>query len=156
MTHARQRAREREPMRRTPWGVVPLVVMLGLVALGCDGPNRGSRTQPSSASGLFVAVTASPNTVRGAEPGGASALGGCSTVQVKVSTTQGELVDGALVTVTTTLGIFRRGTESFVALQDVTVRGIALFAWCSQSERGTSTITATVEDAHATTFITIL
>lgn len=156
MTHARERAREREPMRRTRWGFVAFVVVLGLLSYGCDGPNRGSRTQPSSASGFFVEVTASPNTVRGAEPGGASAFGGCATVQVKVFDTNGQLVDGVLVAVTTTLGIFRQGTESFVGLSGNTIRGIAFFAWCSQSERGTSTITATVEDAHKTTFITIL
>jgi hypothetical protein len=155
MTHARDRAREREPMRRTPWGVVSLMLMVGLVAVGCDGPNRGSRTQPSSASGFFVAVTASPNTVRGAEPGGTSEFGGCATVQVKVWDTQGQLVDGVQVTVTTTLGIFREGTQSFVGLSKNTVRGLAIFAWCAQSERGTSTITATVQDAHVTTLITI-
>ena len=156
MIHAPTWATEREPMRRTSWSVVPLAVVLGLLLWGCNGPNRGANTQPSSASGFFLNVTASPNTVRGKEAGSASEFGGCATIQVKVFDTNGQLVDGVTVVVTTTLGIFRQGDESFVGLSQNTIRGIAVFAWCSQNERGTSTITATVEDAHNTVFITIL
>jgi hypothetical protein len=155
MIDTRTGGTERQPMRGLSWSLMSLGVVLGLTLVGCDGPNRGAGTQPSSPSGFFIDVTASPNTVRGAEPGGASEFGGCATVQVKVFDTFGRLVDNADVTVTTTLGIFRRGTESFVGLSGPTINGLALFAWCSQSERGTSTITATVEDAHDTTFITI-
>jgi hypothetical protein len=139
-----------------PWGLVALVAILGVTLVSCSGPNRGSSTQPSAASGFHLEVTASPNAVRGVQPGGASAFGGCSTVQVKVFNTNGQLVDGAEVLVTTTLGIFRSGTESFVGLSAITIRGVASFAWCSQTERGTSTVTATVEDAHKSVFITIL
>lgn len=144
-------------MRRTLWRAVSLAVpVLGLALMSCDGPNRGSNTQPSSASGFTVYLTASPNTVRGPLPEGDSQFGGCSQVQAKVVDPQGNLVDGATVLFTTDLGIFRRGTESFVGLFEETTRGFATVGWCSQNERGTATITASVEDAYVTTQITIL
>jgi hypothetical protein len=131
-------------MRRMPRGLTPCVLVLGAALLSCDGPNRGANTQPSAASGFTVAVTASPNVVRGAglDPGG------CSTVQVIVQK-NGALVDGALVTVTTTLGFF------VSPQQDLTNRGVATFQWCAGITRGTSTITATAEEATATVMITI-
>jgi hypothetical protein len=154
MTRARTRGTERKAMRRTPWGLVLFALIVGVALASCDGPSRGSRTQPSAASGFSVALTASPNTVRGATAGSLVTNGGCSQIQVVV-TKAGVLVDGAEVTVTTTLGVFKRGTENFVGLQGITTRGVAVFAWCALAERGTSIITATAEDATVTILITI-
>ena len=143
-------------MRRTPWRAWLLVLVGSFVVIACDGPNRGSRTQPSSASGFNIVVTASPNTVRGRTTGSGSAFGGCATVEAKVFDVNGNLIDGATVSLTTTLGIFRVGTDSFVGVTGTTVRGFIRFTYCSLDERGTSTITASVEDAFATTVITII
>lgn len=154
MTRARTRTTEREPMRRMPWGLVLSVLILGAALASCDGPNRGSNTQPSAVSGFLVTVTASPNTVQGATAGSGSSDGGCSQIQVVVSKS-GQLVDGTLVTVTRTLGVFKSGTQELVGIQDITIRGVALFVWCAKSQRGTAIITATAEDATATVLITI-
>ncbi len=144
-------------MRRTWWQVVSGVVLLALVLGACNGPSRGANTQPSAASRFFIVVTASPNTLRGATPGTGEAQGGCATIQVKVSDLQGRLVDGAEVTVSTTLGRFRKTAtrDESVAVSGFTVRGIFTDVLCAKAERGTAIVTATVEDAVATTTITI-
>jgi hypothetical protein len=154
MTCARTRATEREPMRRMPRGLTLCVLILGAALLGCDGPNRGPNTQPSAVSGFSIAVTASPNVVRGATAGSVVEDGGCSTVQAIVNK-NGTLVDGALVTVTTTLGVFKEGTQELVGQQETTTRGVATFVWCAKDTRGTSTITASVEEATTSVLITI-
>jgi hypothetical protein len=155
MTRVRTRATEREPMRRMPRGLTLCVLFLGAALLSCDGPNRGPSTQPSAVSGFSIAVTASPNVVRGATPGSDVEDGGCATIQAVVSK-NGVLVDGALVSVTTTLGVFKSDTEDLVGFLDSpTTRGVATFGWCAKDTRGTSTITATVEDAHTSVLITI-
>lgn len=157
MNDARPRATEREPMRRTPWGLALLVVVLGLGFVSCDGPNRGLNTQPSAASGMILQLVASPNTLRGVTPGSDEEAEGCAVVQAKVSDTKGQLVDGILVEFTTNLCCFAGPTEvNIVATTAFTTRGVANVTWCAKSVRGTATITAVVEDAFATTLITVL
>lgn len=141
-------------MRSAPWRAVSLVLILGLVLMSCDGPNRGSNTQPSSAQGFLIVVTASPNVVRGATAGGED-TGGCAQIQVKVFDTHGNLIDGAFVSGTSSLGVFRLGTEDLLNFVGVTTRGFLTRTWCAKAERGTAIITATVEDAVATVLITI-
>ena len=92
-------------MRRMPWGLVLCVLILGAALASCDGPNRGSNTQPSAASGFILDLVASPNVLRGAVAGSAAAptTGGCALVQAKLSDTKGNLVDGVPVNITSTL-----------------------------------------------------
>jgi hypothetical protein len=124
-----------------------------LALLSCDGPSRGTNTQPSSASGFLVNITASPNVLR-AETG-QQGSGGCANITVKVFDRQGRLVDGALVTVTTNLGRFVVGTDdNFVGVSSFTLRGIATFVLCPQEVRGTALVQANVEDAFASTTVT--
>jgi hypothetical protein len=131
------------------------VVILGLAFASCNGPSRGSRTQPSAASGFNVILTASPNVVRAANPNSDSDDGGAALVQAKVYDQNGNLVDGATVFFTTNLGVFRQGTEDFLGLAVVTTRGLANAAFVAQDQVGTATIQAVVEDAVYTTQITI-
>ncbi len=144
-------------MRRTPWRAVSVVVALGLVLMSCDGPNRGTQTQPSSASGFHVVVTASPNTLRGATAGTGEAQGSCAVVQVEVFDVNGNLVDGANVTLTTTLGRFppTPTRSEAVAVGGTTSRGVYTDVLCAKAERGTAILTATAQDAFATTEVTI-
>jgi hypothetical protein len=156
MTRAWMRATEREPMRRMPWGLVLCVLILGAALASCDGPNRGSNTQPSSAGGFIVDLVASPNVVRGQTAGSGEEAGGCALVQAKVYDTQGQLIDGADVLFTTTLCCFAGGTEiNVVAISLPTFRGTATVTFCGKRERGTATITAAVEDAFDTVLITV-
>jgi hypothetical protein len=67
----------------------------------------------------------------------------------------GELVDGAEVTGSATLGVFRVGTEDFLNFFGITTNGTLTRTWCSKSERGTAIVTVNVEDATATVLITI-
>jgi hypothetical protein len=136
--------------------MVSLVVVLGLALLSCSGPNRGTNTQPSAASGFLIVVTSSPNVIRSEDPN-REGSGGCSTVQVKVSDRTGQLVDGALVRVTTSLGRFVIGDEDdIVSFSDFTTRGLVSAAFCANEASGTAIITANVEDAFATTTVTLL
>lgn len=158
MTDARIRAGEgRGPMRKRSWSFVSLVAALGLALAACNGPARGSGTQPSASSNYFVQVTASPNTVRGATAGTEEEQGGCSTLQVKVYDAQGRLVDGALVSLATTLGRFPQTATrpESVGVFGTTIRGTYTDILCAKAERGTALVTATVEDAHASVQITI-
>ena len=128
-------------MRRTHWRAVSLVLILSLALVSCNGPSRGTDTQPSSASGFLVTVTASPNVLRPPDS---------TTVTVKVFDRQGRLVDGAAVVL----------SASFTAAPAAgfTVRGFftAILVAPVGSPKGTSIITATVEDAVATTLVTVL
>ena len=145
-------------MRRTSWGAISLVVILGLgLALaGCDGPSRGPNTQPSSASGFLITLTANPNVVRASNPDSDSDAGGASVIQAKVFDRQGNLVDGAEVLFTTTLGSFRDASGAkFVGIFTNTNRGLATVGFVADDQVGTALITATVEDASVTTRITI-
>ena len=128
-------------MRRTLWPAVSLVLILGRALMSCDGPNRGTNTQPSAASGFLVTVTASPNVVRPPD---------ATTVTVKVFDRQGRLVDGAFVTLNASFNV--APTTGF------TVRGIftQVLILPAGSPRGTVIITATVEDAVATTLVTVI
>jgi hypothetical protein len=156
MTRTRTRATEREPMRRMPWGLVLCVLILGAALASCDGPNRGSNTQPSAASGLILDLVASPNVVRGQTAGSGEEAGGCALVQAKVSDTNGKLVDGVAVTFTTTLCCFAGPEEvNIVGTTTNTVRGVANVTFCGKAERGTATITAAAEDAFDTVLITV-
>jgi hypothetical protein len=156
MTRARTRATEREPMRRMPWGLVLSVLILGAALASCDGPNRGSSTQPSSASGLILQLVASPNVVRGQTAGSGVDSGGCALVQAKVSNTSGQLVSGVDVNFTTTLCCFAGETDiNIVGITVTTLRGVATVTFCATAERGTATITAAADDAFATTLITV-
>jgi hypothetical protein len=154
MTRARTRVTEREPMRRMPRGRMLCVLFLGAALLSCDGPNRGATTQPSAVSGFTVDVTASPNVVRGATAGSGLDTGGCAQIQVVVKK-NGQLVDGVDVIGTTTLGVFRVGTEDFLNFIGITTRGTLSQTWCAKNERGTATVTVNVEDSTATVLITI-
>ena len=157
MTRARMRATEREPMRRMPWGLVLCVLILGAALASCDGPNRGSNTQPSAGSGLILDLVASPNVVRGQTAGSGVDAGGCALVQAKVSDTKGNLVDGVDVGFTTSLCCFagEPGEFNLVGTTRSTVRGVANVTFCGTRERGTATITGTVEDAFDTVLITV-
>lgn len=154
MSHARTGAMERKPMRRTPWGLVLCALTCAVALASCDGPNRGGNTQPSAVSGFSIDVTASPNVVRGSTAGSGQDTGGCSQIQVVVhkGTT---LVDGAEVFGTTTLGVFRVGTDDFLNFGGTTTRGTLTRTWCAKSERGTAIITVTVEETTDTVLITI-
>lgn len=142
-------------MRRTPWRTVSFLLVLGPALISCEGPNRGTTSQPSSPSGFHVTVAASPNTVRGATAGSGLDTGGCSQIVVKVFDTNGSLVDGAPVIGTATLGVFRVGTQDFLNFAGNTQNGVLSRTWCSKAERGTATVTVTAEDAVATVLITI-
>ena len=142
-------------MRRTSWRVVSLVLVLSLALLSCDGPNRGTNTQPSSASGFLLNITASPNVIRAENPS-IDDSGGCAQITIKVFDRQGRLVDGVTVDVSTTLGRFVVGTQdNLVGFVSTTVRGTVTQTLCANQARGTATITAVVEDAVATTLVTI-
>lgn len=141
-------------MRRTLRQVGSMVFVVGLALIAaCNGPNRSQN--PSSASGFNITVSITPNTLRGATAGTGEAQGGCAEVFAKVFDQNGRLVDGTLVTLTTTLGRFAGATQEFVAVSGSTVRGIFEFTLCAKAERGTGTITATAEDAVATVLFTV-
>jgi hypothetical protein len=143
-------------MRRMPWGLVLCVLILGAALASCDGPNRGSNTQPSSASGFIVDLVASPNVVRGQTAGSGEEAGGCALVQAKVYDTKGQLIDGTPVLFTTTLCCFAGADQvNIVATTVTTFRGTATVTFCAKRERGTATITAAVEDAFDTVLITV-
>jgi hypothetical protein len=132
------------------------VLLLGAALASCDGPNRGSSTQPSAASGFIVDLVASPNVLRGATGGSGEEQGGCALVQAKVWDTKGNLVDGVLVQFTTTLCCFAGPDEvNIVGTAVNTLRGNATVTFCAKKERGTATITAAVEDAFDTVLITV-
>jgi uncharacterized protein YfaS (alpha-2-macroglobulin family) len=114
-----------------------------LALLSCDGPNRGPNTQPSAASGFLITVTATPNVLRD---------GDTAVIQVKVSDRQGRLVDGAFVTVTAS-----PADEDSNVASGFTTRGFFTVTYRIEGfQTGTAIITATVEDAVATTLITIV
>ncbi len=142
-------------MRRTLWRAVSMVFVVGLALIGCDGPNRSQN--PSSTSGFTITVSISPNTLRGATAGTQEAQGGCATVLAKVFDTNGRLIDGAPVSLTTTLGRFPgpAGGQEFVAVSGFTTRGVFEFPICAKAERGTGTITATTQDATASALFTV-
>jgi hypothetical protein len=133
---------------------------LCVLILGAVGqlrwPNRGSNTQPSSASGFIVDLVASPNVLRGQTAGSGEEAGGCALVQAKVYDTKGQLIDGTPVAFTTTLCCFAGPDEVNIVSQVVTTfRGTATVTFCAKRERGTATITAAVEDAFDTVLITV-
>ena len=133
-------------MRRTPWRAVSLVLVLGLALMACDGPNRGANTQPSAASGFSLTVTASPNTLR---------PGGTAVIQVKVFDREGRLVDGAFVTVTAAPAALDKGAASGFTIRGVYTTTFQAGDPTEPTQPGTVIITATVEDAFATTLITV-
>lgn len=140
-------------MRRTLWRVVSLVFVVGLALIACSGPNRSQ--QPSSASGFNVTLETTTNSLRAIPPGSDADLGACTVATAKVFDTNGRLVDGAVVFFSTTLGTYREGTQDFGGVVRTTVRGIATAFFCAKKDRGTAILTATVEDAVASTTVTI-
>ena len=93
-----------------------------------------------------------------------AALAGCdgpnrgsnTQVQAKVWDVKGKLVDGALVTFSTTLCCFANEDEiNLVGLTVATNRGTASAVFCGTQQRGTATITGSVEDAFDTVLITV-
>lgn len=140
-------------MRRTLWRAVSMVFVVGLALIGCDGPNRSQN--PSSASGFNVTVAITPNVLRGATAGTGESQGGCGAAIAKVFDVNGRLVDGAPVTLNTTLGRFAGTTGEFVAVSGFTTRGVFELTLCAKAERGTGTITATTQDAVATVLFTV-
>jgi hypothetical protein len=89
------------------------------------------------------------------QPGSIEDLGACAVVQAKVYDTQQNLIDGATVAFSRSIGTFRIGTEDFGAVAVSTLKGLATVNFCALTERGTAIITAVVQDAVATTFVTI-
>lgn len=140
-------------MRTMPWRAMASVAVAWffLVAGSCGGPSRDQSV--SSASGFRIFVTADPNTVK-VQPGIAEEPGGCSIITAKVFNTKGQLVDGALVTFTKSLGTFPIGTEEFDAVTIPTTNGLATVVLCAKRQPGTSLVTATVEDASDTVIVT--
>jgi hypothetical protein len=141
-------------MRRTPFGLVLCALICAVALAGCDGPSRGGNTQTSAVSGFSIDVTASPNTIPGTVAGSGSDDGGCSQIQVVVHKS-GQLVDGALVTVSVSQGVLKSGTDEFVAISQTTTRGVATFIFCAKATRGTAIITATAEETTDTVLVTI-
>jgi len=135
-----------------PWRAIAtmLVIWFFLIGGSCKGPSRDQSV--SSASGFQIFVTADPNTVK-VQPG-ADEPGGCSIITAKVFNTTGQLVDGAPVTFTKSLGIFPIGTEEFDAVTIRTTNGLATAVLCAKQQVGTSLVTATVEDASDTVIVT--
>ena len=155
MMPTRTRAGERTPMRSALWRAIPLVLVLSLALAGCSGPTRGD-TQPSSASGLNLMVAASPNVLRaGTTAAGGSTTGGCAIVQANVFNTNGQLVTGATVTITSTLGQFSSPSTGSAVNGPTTAQGLFTAVLCAQTITGTAIVTASVENAFATTNITI-
>ena len=155
MMPTRTRAGERTPMRSALWRAIPLVLVLILALAGCSGPTRGD-TQPSAASGLNLMVVASPNVLRaGTTAAGGSATGGCAIVQANVFNTNGQLVTGATVTITSTLGQFSSPSTGSAVNGPTTAQGLFTAILCAQTITGTAIVTASVENAFATTNITI-
>ena len=155
MMPTRTRAGERTPMRSALWRAIPLVLVLILALAGCSGPTRGD-TQPSSASGLNLMVAASPNVLRaGTTAAGGSTTGGCAIVQANVFNTNGQLVTGATVTITSTLGQFSSPSTGSAVNGPTTAQGLFTAVLCAQTITGTAIVTASVENAFATTNITI-
>lgn len=142
-------------MRRTLWRAVSMVFVVGLALIACSGPNRSQN--PSSSSGFRVEVTISPNSLRGATAATNEAQGGCGAVQVTIVDVNGRFVDGALVTVTTTLGRFppTSSRQEAVGASGFTVRGVYTDVLCAKAERGTGILTATVENAVGSTTFTV-
>ncbi len=142
-------------MRRTLWRAVPLLFVVGLVLIACDGPNRSQ--SPSSASGFIVEVTISPNALRGATAATNETQGGCGAVQVTVVDTHGRFVDGVLVLVTTTLGRFppTSARQESVGVSGFTTRGVYSDVLCAKAERGTGILTATAENAVGSATFTV-
>jgi hypothetical protein len=128
---------------------------LGCVALvlGLAACSPNSQTSTSTPSSFSVFLTASPNAI----PAAASddQPGGCSNITAKVFNTKGQLVDGAIVLFTRSLGRFPVGNQEFDAVSVPTTNGIALVVLCAKDVKGTSIVTATVEDAHNTVLVTI-
>ena len=155
MMPTRTRAGERTPMRSALWRAIPLVLVLILALAGCSGPTRGD-TQPSAASGLNLMVVASPNVLRaGTTAAGGSTTGGCAIVQANVFNTNGQLVTGATVTITSTLGQFSSPSTGSAVNGPTTAQGLFTAVLCAQTITGTAIVTASVENAFATTNITI-
>ena len=143
-------------MRRIPWLALSMVLGLGLALAGCDGPSRGTNTQPSAVQGFQIILVASPNTVAAAPATSENTAGGCAQVQAKVFDRTGQLVDGAIVTFTASLCCFAGETDvDIVGITSTTRRGIATVVWCGTDQRGTNIVTSSVEDAFATTNITV-
>jgi hypothetical protein len=140
-----------------PWKLMLCVLLLGVALASCDGPSRGSSTQPSAASGFILDLVASPNVVRGQVAGSEDEAGGCAIVQAKVSDTKGNLVDGAVVSFTTSLCCFAGGTSvNVVAAAVPTVRGTANITFCGKQVRGTAIITGAVDDAFDSVLVTVI
>jgi hypothetical protein len=141
-----------------PWGLMLCVLIFGAALASCNSPSRGPNTQPSSPSstGFFLDLVASPNVVRGQTAGSGEEGGGCALVQAKVWDQKGQLVDGAVVSFTTTLCCFAGPDEiNIVGTSATTVRGTAVVTFCGKKERGTAIITAAVEDAFDSVLITV-
>jgi len=132
-----------------------MVFVLGLALLGCNGPNRS--TQPSSASGFHIDVQISPNTLRGATAATNEAQGGCGVVTATVFDENGRFVDGATVALSTTLGRFpaTNTRQESVGVVGVTTRGTYTDVLCAKAERGTGTLTGSVENATGVALFTV-
>ncbi len=131
-----------------------LLAGLGCVALGlaaCSGPNN--ETTVSTPSGFQIFLTANPNAIPAAVS--QNQPGGCSNITAKVFDTKGQLVDGAAVLFTRTLGRFPVGSTEFDAVTVSTTNGLATVVLCAKDVKGTSIVTATAENASATVLVTI-
>ena len=115
--------------------------MLLVSSLACE-PAVENLVGPSY-SGYTVGVTAHYGGV------GIVISSGTATIRVEVVTAAGVPVDGAIVAVSTTLGTL--GAASLT-----TVNGVITTSLTAPAAAGTAYITATVENATATTTVPIL
>ena len=121
------------------------LTILGLVllvsSLACE-PAVENLVGPST-SGFIVGITAHYGGV------GIVVSSGTATIRIEVFTEAGVPVNGAIVAVSTTLGTL--GADSLT-----TVNGIITTSLTAPDTAGTAYITATVENATATTTVPIL
>ena len=116
-------------------------VVLLISSLACE-PAVENLVGPSY-SGYTVGLTAHYGGV------GIVVSSGTATIRVEVVSANGVPVDGAIVAVSTTLGTL--GAASLT-----TVNGVITTSLTAPAEAGTAYITATVENATATTIVPIL
>ena len=115
--------------------------MLLVSSLACE-PAVENLVGPSY-SGYTIGLTAQYGGV------GIVVSSGTATIRVEVVTSKGVPVDGAVVAVSTTLGTL--GADSLT-----TVNGVITTSLTAPATAGTAYITATVENATATTTVPIL
>ena len=123
------------------WKVILSSILLLVSSLACE-PVVENLVGPSY-SGYTIGLTSHYGGV------GIVVSSGTATIRVEVVTATGVPVDGAIVAVSTTLGTL--GAASLT-----TVNGVITTSLTAPAVAGTAYITATVENATATTTVPIL